>query len=82
MSTFAEILDAADGLSVDEQETLLEILRHRIAERNRAKLVGEVSEARGEFANGQARFGTAKEIMDEARREAAWRTLQPRRGEM
>lgn len=31
MTTFSEVVDAADNLSADEQETLLEILRRRIA---------------------------------------------------
>lgn len=70
MTTFSEIVDAADALSIDEQSTLLEILRHRIAERNRMKLVGEVAEARSEFASGHARPATVSEIMDDINGEA------------
>ena len=70
MTNFSEILDAADELSVDEQETLLEILQRRIAERNRARLVRDVAEARAEFANGQARPASVREIMDEVGGEA------------
>ncbi|MEX2093346.1 MAG: hypothetical protein WD971_11750 [Pirellulales bacterium] len=69
MTTFSEIVDAADGLSVDEQVTLLEILRRRIAERNRQQLLREVQEAREEFASGKAQIATVKEIMDEVRGE-------------
>ena len=70
MTNFSEILDAADGLSVDDQETLLEILQRRIAERNRARLVRDVAEAHAEFANGQARPASVREIMDEVGGEA------------
>lgn len=70
MTTFSDILDAADGLSVDEQVTLLEILQRRIAERNRAELVRDVAEAREEYASGNARPASAKEIVEEARGEA------------
>ncbi len=70
MSTFSDVLDAAQGLSADEQEALLEILRRRLAERRRTQLVREVREARAEFAAGQARPGTIDEIMDEANVDA------------
>jgi len=70
MTTFSEIVDAADGLTVDEQLTLLEILQRRIAERNRAQLVCDVAEARAEFANGQARAASVNDIMDEVGGEA------------
>ena len=69
MSTFFEVLDAADELSLDEQETLVDILGRRIAERNRARLVRAVAEARAEFADGNARPATAREIMEEVSRE-------------
>ena len=65
MTSFSEILDAAGNLSIDEQETLLEILQHRVAERNRAQLVRDVEAARAEFAEGRAKTATVREIMDE-----------------
>ena len=69
MSTFADIVDAAQKLSADEQESLLGILRRRIAERNRAELAQDVADAQGEFINGLARSASVQQIMDEARRE-------------
>jgi hypothetical protein len=70
MAMFSEIVDAADALSIDEQQALLEILRRRIADRNRAQLARDVQEARGEYASGSARPATVKQIMDEANGEA------------
>ena len=70
MTTFSEIVEEADKLSVDEQQTLLELLRRRIAERNRAELASDVSEGRREFARGQSRPATVKDIMDEVRGES------------
>jgi hypothetical protein len=52
MADFSSVVAAANELSTDEQETLLEILGHRLAERRRAQLVRDVKEARAEFANG------------------------------
>ena len=70
MPTFADVVDAADKLSTDEQESLLKILRSRIAERNRAKLAADVAEARAEFVRGGARSATVQQIMDEAHHES------------
>ena len=63
--TFADIVDAADRLSADEQLTLVEILRRRLAEREREQLVRDVAEARAEFATGSSQPATVKQLMDE-----------------
>ena len=55
MTTYASTLDAADRLSLDEQEQLAATLRRRIAERRREELVAGVREARAEFAKGRAK---------------------------
>lgn len=70
MPTFADVVAAADKLSADEQESLVRILRRRIAERSRAQLAADVAEARAEFVRGGARPATVQQIVDEARRES------------
>jgi hypothetical protein len=70
MTTFSDVVDAADDLSVDEQEALLEILRRRIAKRNRETLVCDVVEARAEFQSGRPRTSSVSDIMDEVRGES------------
>ncbi len=69
MPTFSDVVDAADKLSDDEQESLLEILRRRLAEKNRTKLAGDVAEARAEFIGGGARSATVQQIMDDLSHE-------------
>lgn len=64
-NTFADVVDAADRLSLDEQQTLLEILHRRVAERGRKLLIQDVQEARDEQAQNQCRPATADEIMKE-----------------
>ena len=61
--SFNEILDAADQLSVDEQATLVEVLRHRITERRREELAREIQEARREFQTGQCQPRTPSDIL-------------------
>jgi hypothetical protein len=67
MTTFAEIVDAAEHLSSDEQAALLELLRRRIAARNRQSLVREVAEARAEFQGGRLGAASVADIIAEAR---------------
>jgi hypothetical protein len=50
--SFAQILEDIDQLSLDEQESLLEILQRRLAESHREQLTQEIQQARSEFAQG------------------------------
>ena len=60
---FGEVLEAIDQLSMDEQETLINILHCRMAERGRQQLVAEIEAARQEFAGGGCQVATADELM-------------------
>lgn len=62
---FGDILDAATELTIDEQETLIDVLRRRIAEHRRTAIVRDVREAREEFEAGRCRSATPDEILDE-----------------
>ena len=64
-SPFAQVLEAVDQLSPEEQEALVEIVRRRMAERGRKRLAAEVRRARKEFAQGRCKPGTVDEIMRE-----------------
>jgi len=62
---FSDIVDAADGLSPDEQLALVGILQRRLAEKNRQAMLQDISESREAYDNGECQLATAKEIMDE-----------------
>jgi hypothetical protein len=64
-STFTEIVDAADLLSTEEQENLVDILQKRLRDRHRAELVKDVREAREEFAEGKCQAATPAQLMKE-----------------
>ena len=55
MTKFAQVLDFADGLPIEEQELLVEVLKRRLAEHRRADLVEAVKSARLEFKNDRVR---------------------------
>lgn len=63
--SFGSVLEAADALSLEEKETLIEILRRRVAERQRQSLVEDVREARRDYAAGNCQAATPDEIMQE-----------------
>lgn len=63
MKTFGQVLDWADALSLEEQESLVSILQGRLREQRRAELVKAVKEARAEFKAGKGRPASPSEIM-------------------
>jgi len=62
---FAEVIEAADCLSEDEQETLLKVLQKRLAERRRLEVAEDIKEARLEHQRGETLEATPDELMDE-----------------
>ena len=63
--SFGDLLEAANELSLDEQESLIDIIRHRIAERRRQEIVKEVQAARAEYKTGQATIASPDDIMND-----------------
>jgi hypothetical protein len=64
-SQFSNVLDAVERLSDEDQETLLDIIRHRLAQRGRDRIARDVEEGRREFAAGRLKPMSVDEIMDE-----------------
>jgi hypothetical protein len=63
MKTFAQVLDSADELAPEDQESLIAVLENRLAERRREELVEAVASARAEFKAGRCRPATSKQIL-------------------
>ena len=49
-SALDEVLDAAERLPLDAQEELISILRRRLAEHGRERILADIVESRKEFA--------------------------------
>ena len=64
-TTFAEVLETIEEFSIDEKETLIDILQHRLREKKRERVVKSVGEARREFERGELKPASADEIMKE-----------------
>ncbi len=65
ITSFGEILEAADKLPLIDQESLVDILQKRIIDRRRGRLAEEIRESRKEYEAGTCRESTPKDIMDE-----------------
>jgi polyphosphate kinase len=63
--SFHVVVEAADSLTEEEQETLIELLNRRLADRRRAQLVRDIREAQREFESGALRSTTPNEITKE-----------------
>ncbi len=64
-ASFAEVLEAVDQLSGEDQEALVEIVRRRASDLGRQRVAAEAREAQREFAEGCCRPATPGELMDE-----------------
>ncbi len=62
---FGEVLEAIETLSLEDQETLKEILHRRLIERRREERVQDVQQAQQEFQAGQCRPVTPEDLMKE-----------------
>ncbi len=63
--SFDEIVEAADSLSIDEQETLIDILNHRFYELRKAEILSDVRTAQEEFDDNKCEPATPDELMKE-----------------
>jgi hypothetical protein len=64
-SRFHVVVEAADRLTLEEQETLVTVLNRRLADRRRAELARDIREAQKEFQRGALRPSSPDEIMKE-----------------
>jgi hypothetical protein len=60
-----KIIEAANSLPLEEQETLVGILNRRMIDRRRSQLASEIAEASEEFRRGECRPAEPDELMRE-----------------
>ena len=63
MKSYGQVLDSIEALPEEQQESLVDLVRKRLAERRRVALVKSVGQARKEFKSGKLRPATPSEIM-------------------
>ena len=68
VSRLDQVLESIEDLSVDEQETLIDLIRHRLAERRRSEIAANIAQAQVEYQTAEVFRGTVTQIMDELRK--------------
>jgi hypothetical protein len=63
--SFEEVLEAADKLPLESQETLMEVLHRRLIERRREELAKEIQDAQEQFQKGYCKPVSPDELMEE-----------------
>ncbi len=64
-TTFAEVLETIEGFSIDEKETLVDILQHRLAEYRRNQLLKDIKDSEKEFEQDLCKPMSVDEFMKE-----------------
>jgi uncharacterized protein (UPF0248 family) len=64
-TTFDQVLDAIEHLPIEQQADLVDVVRHRLAERGRQRIVADANEARAEFAAGKTNATSIDDLMRE-----------------
>jgi hypothetical protein len=62
---FNQILEMIEKLSLDEQEDLINIVRHRQIERRREKIAANIAKAKQEYEQGKIFRRTVDEVIAE-----------------
>ncbi len=64
-TTFAEVMETVEQLTIDEKETLIDILQHRLAEYRRNQLLRDIKSSEKEFEEGLCKPMSVDEFMKE-----------------
>ena len=64
-SRLQQAIDVAEALSLEERQSLLEILAKRLQRQQRQQLLEEIQETRQDVANGSIRYGSVKDFLAE-----------------
>ena len=65
ISSFQQVLDTVESLSLEEQTILLDILSNRLKQRQRQQLVQEIKEVKQEYQERKVKFGSVDQFLSE-----------------
>ena len=64
-SKFSDVLETIEKFTVDEKETLVDILQNRLREDKRRRIIKSVKESQREFEKGNLKPSSVDDIMKE-----------------
>ena len=62
--TLDQVLEMAERLPLEQQDTLKRVLEKRLSEQNRNEIIARVEEAEADYGRGDVIRGDAKTIME------------------
>ena len=65
MTRIQEVIEAVESLQPDDREVVLDVVKNRMIQRRRARLIKEVEEARADYIRGNVKRGNVKDLMAE-----------------
>lgn len=65
ITSFNEILESVEQLSVEDQEALIDLVQRRLVERRRTEIATNIVKAQEEYQTGQVFRGNVDELMAE-----------------
>ena len=63
--TFDKALEIIESFPEEQRESIIEIVKHRLAEERRERLAQTIKEAREEFDRGEVRRGSVDDLLRE-----------------
>ena len=63
--TFQKALEIIESLPEEQRESLIDIVKRRLIEERRDRLVQNIKEAKGEYKRGEIKRGTVDDLMHE-----------------
>ncbi len=63
--SFQDAIEIVESLPEEQQENLIEILKRRLIERRRNRLLRNVKEAKAEYKRGEVKSGTVGDLIRE-----------------
>lgn len=64
-SSFQKAIEIVESLSIEEQETLIEIIQNRLKQRRRDELIQSVKESEQNYLQGHVKRGSVADLMAE-----------------
>ena len=61
--TFQDALDVVETLPEDQQEDLVEIIKHRLIEHRRQVIADNIATAKEEYARGEVKKGSVDDLL-------------------
>jgi hypothetical protein len=65
MSRFGAVVEVVETLPLEDQEMLVDLVRHRLIEQRRAEIAANIARTREEYEQGQVQRGTVDDLLAE-----------------